>query len=167
MTTAPVQSAHRTRARATRADLHRQGILRRDLTGLREREVLFGLGSQIYDWADPFGKLFRQTLAMVAEFEAHTFLPPASSRWLKDFHRETADVSWLSPTISGGYQLIGCFMYQVTRFLPHSSARLPVVRTHPPRRLFAAATDAHILATRGRRECAHTGACPRSLTLWN
>ncbi|WP_067694387.1 recombinase family protein [Nocardia jejuensis] len=41
------------------------------LTGLREREVLFGLGSQIYDWADPFGKLFLQTLAMVAEFEAN------------------------------------------------------------------------------------------------
>ncbi|WP_324189701.1 recombinase family protein [Nocardia otitidiscaviarum] len=41
------------------------------LTGLRERDVLFGLGSQIYDWADPFGKLFLQTLAMVAEFEAN------------------------------------------------------------------------------------------------
>ncbi|PPJ35825.1 resolvase [Nocardia nova] len=41
------------------------------LTSLREREVLFGLGSQIYDWADPFGKLFLQTLAMVAEFEAN------------------------------------------------------------------------------------------------
>ncbi|MFF7939803.1 recombinase family protein [Nocardia gamkensis] len=32
---------------------------------------MFGLGSQIYDWADPFGKLFLQTLAMVAEFEAN------------------------------------------------------------------------------------------------
>jgi DNA invertase Pin-like site-specific DNA recombinase len=41
------------------------------LTSLRQREVLFGLGSQIYDWADPFGKLFLQTLAMVAEFEAN------------------------------------------------------------------------------------------------
>ncbi|MFR9774349.1 recombinase family protein [Nocardia sp. SC052] len=40
------------------------------LTSLRERDVLFGLGSQVYDWADPFGKLFLQTLAMVAEFEA-------------------------------------------------------------------------------------------------
>ena len=28
------------------------------LTGLREREVLFGLGSSVYDWNDPFGKLF-------------------------------------------------------------------------------------------------------------
>lgn len=41
------------------------------LTGLRERNVLFGLGHQIHDWADPFGKLFLQTLAMVAEFEAN------------------------------------------------------------------------------------------------
>ncbi|MGW5386472.1 recombinase family protein [Nocardia sp. NPDC003963] len=41
------------------------------LTSLREQDVLFGLGSQTYDWADPFGKLFMQTLAMVAEFEAN------------------------------------------------------------------------------------------------
>ncbi|MGV9738836.1 recombinase family protein [Nocardia farcinica] len=41
------------------------------LTGLRERGVLFGLGSSIYDWDDPFGELFLQTLAMVAEFEAN------------------------------------------------------------------------------------------------
>ncbi|MEV0298488.1 recombinase family protein [Nocardia sp. NPDC050710] len=41
------------------------------LTGLRERGVLFGVGHQIHDWADPFGKLFLQTLAMVAEFEAN------------------------------------------------------------------------------------------------
>ncbi|WP_433567768.1 recombinase family protein [Nocardia sp. CA-151230] len=41
------------------------------LTGLREREVLFGLGSSIYDWHDPFGKLFLRPLAMVAEFEAN------------------------------------------------------------------------------------------------
>ncbi|MFI6369033.1 recombinase family protein [Nocardia sp. NPDC050630] len=41
------------------------------LTSLRERDVLFGFGRQIDDWADPFGKLFLQTLAMVAEFEAN------------------------------------------------------------------------------------------------
>ncbi|WP_433527705.1 recombinase family protein [Nocardia pseudovaccinii] len=41
------------------------------LTSLRQRDVLFGLGSQIYDWADPFGKPCLQTLAMVAEFEAN------------------------------------------------------------------------------------------------
>jgi DNA invertase Pin-like site-specific DNA recombinase len=41
------------------------------LTGLRQHDVLFGLGSSIYDWNDPFGKLFLQTLAMVAEFEAN------------------------------------------------------------------------------------------------
>ncbi|WP_231390437.1 recombinase family protein [Nocardia sp. CNY236] len=41
------------------------------LTDLRKRDVLFGLASSIYDWHDPFGKLFLQTLAMVAEFEAN------------------------------------------------------------------------------------------------
>nr|WP_280267307.1 recombinase family protein [Nocardia wallacei] len=30
------------------------------LTTLRERDVLFGLGSQIYDWADAFGELCLQ-----------------------------------------------------------------------------------------------------------
>lgn len=41
------------------------------LTDLSERGVLFGLGASIYDWKDPFGRLFLQTLAMVAEFEAN------------------------------------------------------------------------------------------------
>ena len=33
--------------------------------------VLFGLGSSVYDWKDPFGRLFLQTPAIVAEFEAN------------------------------------------------------------------------------------------------
>jgi DNA invertase Pin-like site-specific DNA recombinase len=33
--------------------------------------VLFGLGNSVYDWKDPFGRLFLQILAMVAEFEAN------------------------------------------------------------------------------------------------
>jgi DNA invertase Pin-like site-specific DNA recombinase len=41
------------------------------LTDLRGRGVLFGLGASVYDWNDPFGRLFLQTLAMVAEFEAN------------------------------------------------------------------------------------------------
>jgi DNA invertase Pin-like site-specific DNA recombinase len=41
------------------------------LTDLSERGVLFGLGVSVYDWKDPFGRLFLQTLAMVAEFEAN------------------------------------------------------------------------------------------------
>ncbi|MFI6365565.1 recombinase family protein [Nocardia sp. NPDC050630] len=32
------------------------------LTDLRKHDVLFGLGSSIYDWHNPFGKLFLQTL---------------------------------------------------------------------------------------------------------
>ncbi len=41
------------------------------LTDLRGRGVLFGLGASVYDWNDPVGRLFLQTLAMVAEFEAN------------------------------------------------------------------------------------------------
>lgn len=41
------------------------------LTDLRKCDVLFGPGSSVYDWHDPFGELFLQTLAMVAEFEAN------------------------------------------------------------------------------------------------
>ncbi len=41
------------------------------LTDLSGRGVLFGLGGSVYDWNDPFGRLFPQTLAMVAEFEAN------------------------------------------------------------------------------------------------
>jgi DNA invertase Pin-like site-specific DNA recombinase len=41
------------------------------LTDLRGRSVLFGLAASVYDWDDPFGRLFLQTLAMVAEFEAN------------------------------------------------------------------------------------------------
>jgi DNA invertase Pin-like site-specific DNA recombinase len=41
------------------------------LTDLSNRGVRFGLGASIYDWTDPFGRLFLQTLAMVAEFEAN------------------------------------------------------------------------------------------------
>ena len=33
--------------------------------------MLFGLGASVYDWNDPFGRLFLQTLAIVAEFEAN------------------------------------------------------------------------------------------------
>nr|WP_236667555.1 recombinase family protein [Nonomuraea sp. K271] len=41
------------------------------LTDLSGRGVHFGLGASVYDWSDPFGRLFLQTLAMVAEFEAN------------------------------------------------------------------------------------------------
>ena len=41
------------------------------LSDLSDRGVLFGLGGSVYDWNDPFGRLFLQTLAMVAEFEAN------------------------------------------------------------------------------------------------
>lgn len=41
------------------------------LTDLAGRGVRFGLGGSVYDWKDPFGRLFLQTLAMVAEFEAN------------------------------------------------------------------------------------------------
>ena len=40
------------------------------ISGLADRSVLFGVGSSIYDWNDPFGKMFLQMLAVFAEFEA-------------------------------------------------------------------------------------------------
>jgi DNA invertase Pin-like site-specific DNA recombinase len=33
--------------------------------------VLFGLGASVYDWKNPFGRVFLQTLTMVSEFEAN------------------------------------------------------------------------------------------------
>ena len=39
------------------------------LTDLSDRGVLFGLGASVYNWKNPFGRLFLQTLAMVAEVE--------------------------------------------------------------------------------------------------
>ncbi|MEV3927616.1 recombinase family protein [Actinomadura coerulea] len=41
------------------------------LTDLSGRSVLFWLSGSVYDWNNPFGRLFQQTLAMVAEFEAN------------------------------------------------------------------------------------------------
>lgn len=41
------------------------------LDSLSGRKVKFGLGGSVYDWEDPFGRLFLQTLAMVAEFEGN------------------------------------------------------------------------------------------------
>lgn len=41
------------------------------LTDLSNRGVRFALVASVYDWNDPFGRLFLQTLAMVAEFEAN------------------------------------------------------------------------------------------------
>ena len=40
------------------------------ISGLAARGVKFGLGGSIYDWNDPFGKMFLQMLAVFAEFEA-------------------------------------------------------------------------------------------------
>jgi hypothetical protein len=39
------------------------------LTDPSNRGMLFRLGGLVYDWNDPFGRPFPQTLAMVAEFE--------------------------------------------------------------------------------------------------
>jgi DNA invertase Pin-like site-specific DNA recombinase len=40
------------------------------LDQLSQRGVRFALGGAIYDWNDPFGRMFLQILAVVAEFEA-------------------------------------------------------------------------------------------------
>lgn len=41
------------------------------LTQLSGRGVKFAMGGSVYDWADPFGRMFLQILAVVAEFEAN------------------------------------------------------------------------------------------------
>lgn len=41
------------------------------IQGLAGRGVKFGLGGSVYDWNDPFGRMFLQILSVVAEFEAN------------------------------------------------------------------------------------------------
>jgi hypothetical protein len=41
------------------------------LSHLSGRGVRFALGSSVYDWQDPFARMFLQILAVVAEFEAN------------------------------------------------------------------------------------------------
>lgn len=41
------------------------------LEQLSERDVRFMLGGSVYDWKDPFARMFLQILAVVAEFEAN------------------------------------------------------------------------------------------------
>src|SRR5208282_3230112 len=41
------------------------------IQGLADRGVKFGLGGSVYDWNDPFGRMFLQMLAVFAEFEAN------------------------------------------------------------------------------------------------
>ena len=41
------------------------------LSHLSDRGVLFALGSSVYDWQDPFARMFLQILAVIAEFEAN------------------------------------------------------------------------------------------------
>ena len=43
-----------------------------DILGqLSAREVRFALGGSVYDWNDPFSRMFLQILAVIAEFEAN------------------------------------------------------------------------------------------------
>jgi DNA invertase Pin-like site-specific DNA recombinase len=41
------------------------------MSQLSGRGVKFAMGGSVYDWADPFGRMFLQILAVVAEFEAN------------------------------------------------------------------------------------------------
>jgi DNA invertase Pin-like site-specific DNA recombinase len=41
------------------------------LNHLSDRGVRFALGASVYDWNDPFSRMFLQILAVVAEFEAN------------------------------------------------------------------------------------------------
>ena len=43
-----------------------------DILGqLSARDVRFALGGSVYDWNDPFARMFLQILAVIAEFEAN------------------------------------------------------------------------------------------------
>ncbi|MFC5833135.1 recombinase family protein [Nonomuraea insulae] len=56
------------------------------LTDLSDRGVLFGLSASVYDWNDPFGRLFLQTLAMVADSKqtSGTSAPARAWRWPRE-----------------------------------------------------------------------------------
>jgi DNA invertase Pin-like site-specific DNA recombinase len=41
------------------------------LSQLSERGAMFATGGTVYDWRDPFGRTFLQSLAVVADFEAN------------------------------------------------------------------------------------------------
>src|SRR5205085_4207811 len=41
------------------------------LSQLSRRGVRFALGGSVYDWNDPFARMFLQILAVIAEFEAN------------------------------------------------------------------------------------------------
>jgi DNA invertase Pin-like site-specific DNA recombinase len=41
------------------------------LSHLSQRGVKFALGGSVYDWHDPFGRMFLQILAVIAEFEVN------------------------------------------------------------------------------------------------
>ncbi|MEV0202079.1 hypothetical protein [Nonomuraea sp. NPDC050691] len=63
------------------------------LTDLSGRGVLFGLRGSVYDWNDPFGRLFLQALAMVAELKAdlgnaHPKLPEPARRSIRRRYAE-------------------------------------------------------------------------------
>jgi Resolvase, N terminal domain len=49
------------------------------LSQLSARGVRFALGGSVYDWNDPFARMFLQILAVIAEFEAKPH-PPAHPR---------------------------------------------------------------------------------------
>ena len=52
-----------------------------DILGrLSARSVRFTLGGSVYDWNDPFARMFLQILAVIAEFEARKPDPPAHPR---------------------------------------------------------------------------------------
>jgi DNA invertase Pin-like site-specific DNA recombinase len=51
-----------------------------------DRDVKFAMAGSTYDWADPFGKMFLQMLAVFAEFEPDLRLrsrtpPGRRARW--------------------------------------------------------------------------------------
>ena len=67
------------------------------LSQLSARGVRFALGGSVYDWNDPFARMFLQILAVIAKFEAN--LIRQRTREGMDIARQTASSAASSPSL--------------------------------------------------------------------
>ncbi len=73
-----------------------------DILGqLSARGVRFALGGSVYDWNDPFARMFLQILAVIAEFEANL---------IRQRTREGMDIAH-----QNGKLKVNCFVGEVQR----------------------------------------------------
>jgi len=123
-----------------------------DILGqLSDRGVRFALGSSVYDWQDPFARMFLQILAVIAEFEAGLIrqrtregmavardrgklrgkppkLTPAQAR---EVHRMHASGDYAIAEIAGLFSVSRPTIYRVLQH-PGGPAPLPADTRPPP-----------------------------------